>query len=83
MQVPSANASVRRTALDNRSLLFVSEYSRRELTIDIECPVAVPSVIRNLATGRILAHLKPGQSRFTLRMKNDCVVVLAIEEEQG
>lgn len=74
----SENAIVRRTAAGNYSLVYVSEYSRNKLNVRISCPVAVPSEVRNLSTGKVIGSISPENGEFVMELNDDRVVVLAI-----
>ena len=60
------------------SLLLVSEYSRRPLKVELECPVTERSRVIDLSTGRQIAEITETEPRFTLNLGKDRAVMLYI-----
>ena len=60
------------------ALLLVSEYSRRPLKVELECPVTERSRVIDLSTGRQIAEITETEPRFTLNLGKDRAVMLYI-----
>ena len=76
--VCSGNAVAKRVTSPAGSLLLVSEYSRRPLKVELECPVTERSRVIDLSTGRQIAEITETQPRFTLNLGKDRAVMLYI-----
>lgn len=77
---PSRNAFVRRLEGPRGSLVLVSEYSERPITVDVVCPVARPSEVVDLATGRSLATLEPDAASFKVALDRERAKMLLVRE---
>ena len=76
--VCSGNAVAKRVTSPAGSLLLVSEYSRRPLKVELECPVTERSRVIDLSTGRQIAEITETEPRFTLNLGKDRAVMLYI-----
>lgn len=74
----SGNAVVKRVRADRGSLVLVSEYSRRPLSVKVECPVAEPSRVIDLSTGKQIGRITPENPVFTMNLKQDRAVMLYV-----
>ena len=74
----SGNAVVKRVRADRGSLVLVSEYSRRPLSVKVECPVADPSRVIDLSTGKQIGRITPENPVFTMNLKQDRAVMLYV-----
>ena len=74
----SGNAVVKRVRSKRGSLVLVSEYSRRPLSVKVECPVTERSCVVDLSTGRQIGEVTPGNPVFTMNLKQDRAVMLYV-----
>lgn len=74
----SRNAMVKRIQAADGSLVLVSEYSRRPLAVEIECPVIRPSRVIELASGKTIAAITPENPRFRMELKDERAVMLYV-----
>lgn len=76
--VRSGNAVAKRVTSPAGSLLLVSEYSRRPLKVELECPVSERSRVIDLSSGRQIAEITETEPLFTLNLEKDRAVMLYI-----
>lgn len=74
----SKNAVVKRIESPEGSLVLVSEYSKRPLSVEIECPVDKASKVVNLSTGAVIGTITPDKPRFTVELKNERAVMFYV-----
>ena len=78
VRVVSGNALARRLTFGEGNLILVSEYSRRSLKVELECPVTVHSRVIDLAAGEQIAEISPDNSRFTMVLDKERAVMLYV-----
>lgn len=78
VKVLSANAIVKRLESPQGSLILVSEYSRRPLEVEIECPVNSPSRVVDTATGKVLGQITSARPGFKVHLDKDRAVMLYV-----
>jgi hypothetical protein len=74
----SQNAIVKRLESPEGSLVLVSEYSRRPLTVSISCPVDKICKVINLETNKTIGNISPENPTFSVDIKNERAVMLYV-----
>ncbi len=78
VSVLSGNAVAKRVDSPDGTLVLVSEYSRRPLSVNLECPVSAPSRVIDLSTGKKIAEISETAPRFTMNLDQNRAVMLYI-----
>ena len=82
VNVVSNNAFAKRIVSGQGSLILVSEYSKRDITATINCPVKKSSQVINLLTQKVIGIITPDNAQFTVKINSERAVMLYVGEKQ-